>query len=205
MRRQPNDSDWSASAGLRGRRPGTAAGSGAADRGADPGRRNRTADGDTREHPRPEARDGGLRLPLRRRPRRPGPVPAVPDLRQGAFIERFKFNKETESWLFNANANNVGYRDQQFGASYRDIGKLKVDFDWTQVPLYISGDTRSLYTDAGNGRMVIDDAIQQAFQNAGAADGAGDGRPDDQHAAGGAPSFDMRNRRDIAASTWCTR
>jgi MtrB/PioB family decaheme-associated outer membrane protein len=120
------------------------------------------------------------------------------DLRQGAFLERFKFNKETDNWLFKANANNVGYRDQQFGASYRDIGKLKVDFDWTQVPLYISGDTRSLYTDKGNGRMVIDDAVQQAFQNAGAANAASTVALMSNTLLGAA-SFDMRNRRDIAA------
>ena len=120
------------------------------------------------------------------------------DLRQGAFLDRFHFNRENESWLFNANARNVGYRDQQFGASYRSIGKLKVDFDWTQVPLYISGDTRSLYTDAGNGRMVIDNATQQAFQNAGTPTAPATVALLTSTLAG-APSFDMRSRRDIGS------
>ena len=118
------------------------------------------------------------------------------DLRQGAYVDQFRFNNGTDAWLFNATANNIGYRDQQFGASYRAIGKLKVDFDWTQVPLYISGDTRSLYKDAGNGRMVIDDSIQSAFQNAGSPTAAATVALITNTLAG-APSFDMRNRRDI--------
>lgn len=118
------------------------------------------------------------------------------DLRQGAFVDRFRFNKETDSWLFNANARNVGYRDQQFGASYRSIGKLKLDFDWTQIPLYISGDTRSLYTNAGNGNMVIDNSIQQSIQDAGAATSAATIARLTTVLAG-APGFDMRSRRDV--------
>ncbi len=120
------------------------------------------------------------------------------DLRQGAFVDQFRFNRETDAWLFNVTGNNIGYRDQQFGASYRAIGKLKANFDWTQVPLYISGDTRSLYTDAGNGRMVIDDSIQSAFQNAGSPTAASTIALMTSTLAG-APSFDMRSRRDIGS------
>src|SRR4026207_301404 len=31
------------------------------------------------------------------------------DLRDGGYIDRFRFNKETESWVFGAYATNVGY------------------------------------------------------------------------------------------------
>src|SRR5690348_926467 len=47
------------------------------------------------------------------------------DLRQGAYLDRFKFGKETEDWAFDATANNVGYYDQRYRASYQNIGKLK--------------------------------------------------------------------------------
>ena len=67
------------------------------------------------------------------------------DLRDGAYLDRFRLNKETEAWLFHGEANNVGYRDQRFTAQYQNIGKVRVDFDWNQIPLFISGDTRSLY------------------------------------------------------------
>ena len=66
------------------------------------------------------------------------------DLRDGATLDRFRLDKETETWLFHGEANNVGYRDQRFTAQYQNIGKVRVDFDWNQIPLFISGDTRSL-------------------------------------------------------------
>ncbi len=67
--------------------------------------------------------------------------------------------KETEQWVFKATANNVGYRDQRFTVNYQDIGRLKVNGDWNQVPLFISDSTRRLYKDNGNGVLTIDDSI----------------------------------------------
>ena len=49
------------------------------------------------------------------------------DLRQGAYVDRFKFDKETEDWVFDARANNVGYYDQRYSASYQNIGVRKTD------------------------------------------------------------------------------
>jgi MtrB/PioB family decaheme-associated outer membrane protein len=88
------------------------------------------------------------------------------DTRDGGYIDRFRFGKETETWLFKATANNVGYRDQRFSGEFHDIGKLKLAFDWNQIPLFISNSTRSLYKNTGNGVLTIDDSIQQAIQNA---------------------------------------
>jgi MtrB/PioB family decaheme-associated outer membrane protein len=88
------------------------------------------------------------------------------DLRDGAFLDRFRFDKETQTSLFRAEANNVGYRDQRYFGEFRSIGKLNVSFEWDQIPLYYTGFTSSIYSNAGGGRLVIDDEIQRAIQNA---------------------------------------
>ena len=118
------------------------------------------------------------------------------DTRQGGYLDRFRFEKETETWFFHANANNVGYRDQRYGAQFQNIGKLKVNFDWNQIPLFISNSTRWLYTDEGNGVLTIDPGIRQSIQNAGLSNspaaiaaitnGLSQARP-----------YDLRSRRDI--------
>ena len=117
------------------------------------------------------------------------------DLRQGAYVDRFKFNKETEQWAFDASANNVGYRDQRYTAKYDAIGKLAIRGEWNQVPLFISGSTATLYTDAGNGRLVIDDSIQRSLQTAPPTTAAGYNGL--LNILNGADPYDLRGRRDI--------
>jgi MtrB/PioB family decaheme-associated outer membrane protein len=118
------------------------------------------------------------------------------DLRDGAFLDRFKFAKETETSLFAAQANNVGYRDQRYFLDVRSIGKLKASFEWNQVPLYYSGLTSSIYSDAGGGRLTINDAYQQAIQGAGTAAAVRD--PVIASVLSNAQQYDMRSRRDLA-------
>lgn len=110
------------------------------------------------------------------------------DLRAGPFISRFRLAKETDNWFVRGEARDVGYRDQQFSADFERIGRLKAGFDWSQVPLFISRDTRSLYADLGNGVLGVDDAIQQAVQA---------GTLSAISAATQAQPFEMRSRRDI--------
>jgi MtrB/PioB family decaheme-associated outer membrane protein len=119
------------------------------------------------------------------------------DLRQGGYVDRFRFNKETEQWVFGASANNVGYRDQRFTASYQDIGRLKINADWNQVPLFISDNTSWIYSDNGSGVLTIDDSIQRALQTTGTAGTAGLAAV--QKAYSGAVNYDMRSRRDIGS------
>ena len=68
------------------------------------------------------------------------------DWREGGFVERFRFERVTEGSLWHAEANNVGYRDQRYFGEYQSIGKIKVDGEWNEIPLYISTDTETLYT-----------------------------------------------------------
>ena len=119
------------------------------------------------------------------------------DWRQGGYLDRFKFEKETETTFFNATANNVGYRDQRYSAEFHSIGKLKASFEWDQIPLFLSETSESLYTDRGNGVLSIDDGIQAALQ---AAVATGNNSIRDQAIASAmtqASQFDLRNRRDV--------
>ena len=43
------------------------------------------------------------------------------DWRQGGYLDRFKFEKETETTFFSATANNVGYRDQRYSADFHSM------------------------------------------------------------------------------------
>jgi MtrB/PioB family decaheme-associated outer membrane protein len=116
------------------------------------------------------------------------------DLRGGGFVDNFRFERETETLFFRAEANNVGYRDQRYFGQVQSIGKLKASFEWNQVPLFISNSTAWLYNDRGNGRLDIDDSVQLALQNAGTVavrDAA------IANALAGATQYDLRSRRDI--------
>jgi MtrB/PioB family decaheme-associated outer membrane protein len=124
------------------------------------------------------------------------------DFRQGGFLDRFTFEKETMSTFFRAEANNVGYRDQRFFAQFLDIGKLNAVFEWNQVPLFLSaGSTnlnegsRSLYRDAGGGVLTIDPGIRQQLQSAGNVAAVRD--PIIAAAMSSAQALDLRSRRDV--------
>lgn len=112
------------------------------------------------------------------------------DVRDGAYVDRFTLHKETDSWIAAGEADHVGYRDQRFSAAFESFGRVKADFLWDQVPLFISGDTRSLQKDLGNGVLGIDDAVQQAIQA---------GTLTLSNAMTSATAFDLRSRRHMAA------
>lgn len=119
------------------------------------------------------------------------------DLRQGAFLDRFRFTREEQNWYVRAEANHVGYRDQRYFADFQNIGKLKASFEWNQIPLFAAKGTRSLYTDLGNGVLSVDDAVQQAIQSA-TARGTAARDAAINSALASATTRDLRSRRDIA-------
>ncbi len=110
------------------------------------------------------------------------------DLRDGAFVDRFRWERQTRAAMISLGADHVGYRDQRFFANI-DSGKLKVTGLWDQIPLLFSEDTRSLYSEAGRGVLSIDDAIQSAAQA---------NVLNIRNYLGQASSFDTRSRRDTA-------
>src|SRR3974377_360325 len=68
------------------------------------------------------------------------------DLRNGAFLDKFVWSKQTDQYQFDVRAYNVGYRDQQFVGAYNKFGKVKVAFNWNQIQLDYSYTTATLYT-----------------------------------------------------------
>jgi MtrB/PioB family decaheme-associated outer membrane protein len=87
------------------------------------------------------------------------------DLRNGPFVDGFRFGQDTDLWLFNARADHVGYRDQSYLANYNRFGKVKASFAFNQIPLFFSGDTSSLFTSSSPGTLLLPDSIQSDLQN----------------------------------------
>jgi MtrB/PioB family decaheme-associated outer membrane protein len=111
------------------------------------------------------------------------------DLGNGAFLDRFRFTRQTDQWLFNAQADNVGYLDQRFSSAFNAYGKVKASFEWNQIPLFYSQDTRTPYTSTTPGVLRLDAALPLGVQNKTLtlAD-----------VAAAAAPFDMRMKRDVA-------
>ncbi|MEQ1575663.1 MAG: MtrB/PioB family outer membrane beta-barrel protein, partial [Vicinamibacterales bacterium] len=111
------------------------------------------------------------------------------DERSGPTIDRARYFRDTGTWSFSASASRVGYRDQRYVAGVERYGKLKASFEWNQIPLFISADTRTPYTETEPGVFRLDDDLQRAVQ-AGAGTIGGflrDVKP-----------FAVRSRRDVA-------
>lgn len=114
------------------------------------------------------------------------------DLRNGGFLDLFRLNRETDHWLFNAQADHVGYRDQRFSAAYNNFAKVKATFEWNQTPLFYSQDTSWLFTDQGDGQLKISNgALRTSIQNGTLV------LVNVKQFLG--LSFDLRQRRDVAA------
>lgn len=111
------------------------------------------------------------------------------DLGDGAFLDRLRFDRQGDGWLFSAGVRHAGRRDQRYFLEYRGQGKLKVRFQWDQVPLLISQDTRTLYRTEAPGVLRIDPAARQAIEA---------GRLRLADIAPQASRFDVDSRRDTA-------
>src|SRR6266542_1581409 len=87
------------------------------------------------------------------------------DLRNGPFIDGFRFGNANDQRLFDVRAEHVGYRDQRYSANYNQYGKVKASFEWNQIPLFFSQDTRTLYDTSTPGVLLMSDGIQSGIQN----------------------------------------
>jgi Putative outer membrane beta-barrel porin, MtrB/PioB len=114
------------------------------------------------------------------------------DLRDGGTIDRFRLFKDTTEYKYSVQADHVGYRDQRFSGSYHNFGKVKASFEWNQIPLFYSQDTRTLYDTSNPGVLTLNDSVQSGIQNKTLTLAA---------ALNGASAFDLRTRRDIATGS----
>src|SRR5678815_2845299 len=84
------------------------------------------------------------------------------DLRSGSW-SRLAFDKSTDMYLFGARAQNIGYRDQRFGADYRGgKGWLYGSFD--SIPLNYSDLTSTPWIEQTPGQLTLDTAARQQVQ-----------------------------------------
>jgi MtrB/PioB family decaheme-associated outer membrane protein len=111
------------------------------------------------------------------------------DLRDGGYVDRFRYNRETETRVFHAEADRVGYKDQRYTVNFQDVGRLKASFDWNAIPL-LQAHANGLFTDAGNGIMKVADAVRLGLQNGTVTQA--------QAFATSAQPYDIRSRRDTA-------
>ena len=86
------------------------------------------------------------------------------DLRSGLYATNMLAGRRTAEWNFEAQAWNAGYRDQKYQLEMQRVGRLSASFLWDQIPLWISGDTRTLYTQTATGIFRLEDAMQQEIQ-----------------------------------------
>lgn len=87
------------------------------------------------------------------------------DLRSGPLLERLRVSRQRNDWTFDAEARNVGYRDQGYRADFNRYGKLKASFDYSQVPLWFGDVERTPYREETPGVFRLNDTIQSAIQN----------------------------------------
>ena len=86
------------------------------------------------------------------------------DLRSGVYATGGVAGRRNQDWTFEAQAWNIGYRDQRYQLDVERIGRLTGTFLWDQIPLYISADTRTLYTETQAGVFRLEDSMQQSIQ-----------------------------------------
>ncbi len=109
------------------------------------------------------------------------------DQGDGFFLDRVRYKRDAKDWRFDFSALHVGRLDQRYTAEYRRTSRLKVGFQWDQVPLFVSGDTRTPYTIESIGVFRLPDATQQAIQS---------GKLKLADLSSQAQAFDVRSRRD---------
>ena len=123
------------------------------------------------------------------------------DLRNGANVN-LVYGKVTENWIFNANVQNAGYRDQRYNAGFSSRRvKFAVFFD--QIPLNYSYDARTPFN-CQAGICTLDSATRALVQAGGYGLSTPQTRADLQRGSiynAIAQQIDLQSRRDTIAGS----
>jgi MtrB/PioB family decaheme-associated outer membrane protein len=111
------------------------------------------------------------------------------DNRTGPALQGFRWTSETDARLWRVEADNVGYRDQRFGATVEQFGRFKGWFEYNQIPYEQDYSTRTPFSVVNNTTLTVDDALQSAI-------GAGQATLNPA-VEGFASPFELRTKRDI--------
>lgn len=87
------------------------------------------------------------------------------DLRGGIYANNLLIGRRTDEWIVEAQAWNAGYRDQRYLLHFQRVGRLTASVLWDQIPMFISRDTRTLYTQTAPGVFRLEDSLQQEIQS----------------------------------------
>lgn len=87
------------------------------------------------------------------------------DPTSGPTLNRLRYERNRDTWVFTARFDNAGYRDQRYQASFDKFGKVKASFDWNQIPTWYSGVSQSPFREELSGVFRLDDTIRQAVEN----------------------------------------
>jgi MtrB/PioB family decaheme-associated outer membrane protein len=110
------------------------------------------------------------------------------DLRDGLLFTGARYAWEaSDAWQARVAADNVGWRDQRYSASYERTGRFVVSGLWDQIPQFYSVDTSTPYTSV-NSPLPLPDATQRAIQT---------GQATLSAYLPLASQFDLRERRNI--------
>jgi MtrB/PioB family decaheme-associated outer membrane protein len=105
------------------------------------------------------------------------------DIRDGLLFTEGRVLHETPDWNGTLGVDNVGWRDQRYFGSYERIGFLKINGLWDEIPQFYSVDTRTAFTEAEDGVLLLDDNAQRAASH--------------NAYLSISPQFDLRERRAI--------
>ena len=86
------------------------------------------------------------------------------DLRSGVYATNIVVGRRTQDWMLEAQAWNVGYRDQRYQVDIQRPGRLTASFLYDQIPLWISADSRTLYVETQPAVFRLEDSMQQTIQ-----------------------------------------
>ena len=114
------------------------------------------------------------------------------DLRSGGTVEFLRISHDSPTRWYSLEADHVGYRDQRYSATFNDFGKVKAWFQYNQIPLFFSDQTKTVFGPEGGvseNVLRMPDSIQSGLQNKTLPYANVDGL---------ASPFDLRLKRSIA-------
>jgi hypothetical protein len=84
------------------------------------------------------------------------------DLRNGLYTN-IAFGKQTDTYLYDLTAKNIGYHDQNYAFNYQN-SKMKFSFLWDSIPLNYCYNCLTPWREASANSWVLDDAVQNQVQ-----------------------------------------
>jgi len=86
------------------------------------------------------------------------------DMSDGVFLETATWVRNWKTSLFDFRAEHVGRKDQRYNGAFIQPGRVKAWMTWDQIPMLMSGTTKTLFTSASPSFLSIDDALQAQVQ-----------------------------------------